>query len=72
MIVELNRHELLDVLHRLTSPQVTRLISKLPGAAQNVGTNKPVAEQVADLVAWVESPFGPGLRRVQEILTGFR
>jgi len=68
----MDRDQVLDVLHKLSTSQFARLISKLPGAAQNLGTNKPVAEQVAELVEWAESPFGPGLERVRKILADFR
>jgi hypothetical protein len=43
-------------------------VTAIPGAATHVGRQGTVAEQVADLVRWIEGPSGPGLVALQEAL----
>ncbi len=41
------------------------LVTAIPGAASHVSRHGTVAEQVAELVRWAESPTGPGLAAVE-------
>jgi hypothetical protein len=49
-----------------------RLVTMIPGAASHVSRQGTVAEQVAELVRWAESPTGPGLAAVEKAFEELR
>ena len=48
------------------------LVTAIPGAAPHVSRHGTVAEQVAELVRWAESPTGPGLAAVERAFEDIR
>lgn len=53
-------------LSDLTPMDWAMLVTAIPGAGSHVSRHGTVAEQVAELVRWAESPTGPGLATVEE------
>lgn len=47
-------------------------VATIPGAASQVSRHGTIAEQVAELVRWAESPNGPGLVTVEEVAKNLR
>ena len=50
-------------LSRLAPADWSTLVSGIEGAAAHISRQGTVAEQVAELIRWAESPTGPGSRR---------
>lgn len=48
------------------------LKAAIQGAESHVSRQGTVAEQVAELIRWAESPTGPGLAAVEEALKNLR
>jgi hypothetical protein len=47
------------------------IVAAIPGAGSQVSRHGTVAEQVAELVRWADSPPGPGLAAIEETLRNF-
>jgi hypothetical protein len=63
----MDRIAFLNLLHELSPPDFSRLVSALPGAASQVTKNAPVPDKVTELVTWAESSTGPGWERLQKV-----
>ena len=53
-------------LSRLAPPDWSTLVSGIEGAGAHISRQGTVAEQVAELIRWAESPTGPGLAAIEE------
>ena len=55
-------------LGRLAPADWSTLVSGIQGAAAHISRQGTVAEQVAELIRWAESPTGPRLAAIEEAL----
>jgi len=53
-------------LGRLAPADWSTLVSGIEGAGAHISRQGTVAEQVAELIRWAESPTGPGLAAIEE------
>ncbi len=67
-----SRVALVRELSELAPSDWATLVAAIPGAGFHVSRQGTTPEQVAELVRWAESPFGPGLRAIQRALENFR
>jgi hypothetical protein len=66
------RLALVRELSSLAPADFATLVTAIPGAATHVGHHGTVAEQVAELVRFAESPTGPGLAALEEVARSLR
>ena len=66
------RLTLVRELSGLDTADWATLVAAIPGAGSHVSRHGTVAEQVAELVRWAESPTGPGLATVEEAVEELR
>jgi len=67
-----DRASLVRTLSRLSPSDIATLVTLIEGAATHVSRQGTVAELVAELVRWTESPIGPGLDAVRVALENLR
>jgi hypothetical protein len=67
----MDRSQLIGTLMRLTPADFGLIVTLIPGAAHQVSRLVTVAEQVAELIRWAESPAGPGLPAIEDAYRNF-
>jgi hypothetical protein len=67
-----SRNSLVGSLSQLAPSDFATLVAMIPGAASHVSRHSTIPEQAAELVQWAESPTGPKLAAIQEVLDSFR
>jgi hypothetical protein len=60
-----SRLALVRELSELAPSDWSTLVAAISGAGSHISRHGTVAEQVAELVRWAESPNGPGLAAVE-------